>query len=52
MEGALTAPGSMRDAATANFNAMIAVMLLASLGNRWSLDTLLVRRKNDTAGAA
>ena len=44
MEGALTAPGSMRDAATANFIAMIAVILLASLGNRWSLDALLSRR--------
>ena len=44
MEGALTAPARMRDAGTANFIAMIAVMLLASLGNRWSLDALLFRR--------
>ena len=44
MEGALTAPGSMRDAATANFVAMIALMLLPSLGNRWSVDALLSGR--------
>jgi uncharacterized membrane protein YphA (DoxX/SURF4 family) len=50
MEGALTAPSRMRDAGTANFIAMIAVMLLASLGNRWSLDALLFRRNTDTAG--
>jgi thiosulfate dehydrogenase [quinone] large subunit len=49
MEGALTAPTRMRDAGTANFIAMIAVMLLASVGNRWSLDALLFRKKNDTA---
>jgi hypothetical protein len=34
MEGGLTAPGRMRDAATANFIAMVAVMLIASRGNR------------------
>ncbi|CAA9267819.1 MAG: hypothetical protein AVDCRST_MAG42-3084 [uncultured Chthoniobacterales bacterium] len=45
MEGALTAPGSMRDAATANFIAMIAVMIVASLGNRWSVDALLAARR-------
>ena len=44
MEGALTGPGAMRDAATANFIAMVALMLLPSLGNRWSLDALLSRR--------
>ena len=44
MEGALTAPGAMRDAATANFIAMVALMLLPSLGNRWSLDALISRR--------
>jgi uncharacterized membrane protein YphA (DoxX/SURF4 family) len=51
MEGALTAPARMRDAGTANFIAMTAVMLLASLGNRWSLDALLFRRNNNTAEA-
>ena len=50
MEGALTAPSRMRDAGTANFIAMVALMLLPSLGNRWSLDALLSRRKNDMAG--
>jgi uncharacterized membrane protein YphA (DoxX/SURF4 family) len=44
MEGALTAPSRMRDAGTANFIAMVALMLLPSLGNRWSLDALLFRR--------
>ena len=44
MEGALTAPGGMRDAATANFITMVAVMIVASLGNRWSVDALLFRR--------
>ena len=47
MEGPLTAPAAMRDAATANFIAMIAVMLFASAGNRWSLEALLFRTRND-----
>jgi hypothetical protein len=42
----------MRDAGTANFIAMVALMLLASLGNRWSLDALLFRKNKDTPGAA
>ena len=50
MEGALTAPSRMRDAGTANFIAMIALMLLASLGNRWSVDALLSRRSVREAG--
>jgi uncharacterized membrane protein YphA (DoxX/SURF4 family) len=44
MEGALQAPAAMRDAAIANFIAMIAVILLASRGNRWSVDALLFRK--------
>lgn len=47
MEGQLTAPAAMRDAATANFIARIAVMLFASAGNRWSLKALLFRTRND-----
>lgn len=45
MEGPLTAPGAMRDFATANFILMIAVILVASLGNRWSLDALFAKRR-------
>jgi len=45
MQGPLTAPGSMRDFATANFLLMIAVIVFASLGNRWSLDALLEKRR-------
>ena len=45
MQGPLTAPGSMRDFATANFLLMIAVIVFASLGNRWSLDALAARRR-------
>ncbi|HEV3410169.1 MAG TPA: TQO small subunit DoxD, partial [Chthoniobacterales bacterium] len=44
LEGPLTAPAAMRDYATANFIAMIVVMLLASLANRWSMDALLFRK--------
>jgi uncharacterized membrane protein YphA (DoxX/SURF4 family) len=43
MEGPLTAPGAMRDFATANFILMIAVIVVASLGNRWSLDALFAK---------
>ena len=49
MEGPLTAPSGMRDFATANFIAMIAVMLLVSLGNRWSLDALLFAKRASPA---
>jgi uncharacterized membrane protein YphA (DoxX/SURF4 family) len=45
MQGPLTAPGAMRDFATANFILMIAVMIVASLGNRWSLDALFAKRR-------
>ena len=41
MQGPLTAPGAMRDFATANFIAMIMVIIAASHGNRWSLDAVL-----------
>ena len=44
MKGPLTAPGAMRDFATANFILMIAVIVVASLGNRWSLDALFRKR--------
>jgi thiosulfate dehydrogenase [quinone] large subunit len=43
MQGPLTAPGAMRDFATANFILMIAVVIIASLGNRWSLDALFAK---------
>jgi uncharacterized membrane protein YphA (DoxX/SURF4 family) len=46
MQGPLTAPGAMRDFATANFILMIAVIVFATLGNRWSLDALLARRRS------
>ena len=46
MEGALTAPPAMRDFATANFIFMIAVIVAAARGNRWSLDTLLFRKRD------
>ena len=45
MKAPLTAPGSMRDFATANFMLMVAVLVLASWGNRWSLDELLSKRR-------
>lgn len=45
MEGALTAPARMRDFATANFIFMIAVIVAAARGNRWSLDALLFRKR-------
>jgi thiosulfate dehydrogenase [quinone] large subunit len=45
MQAPLTAPGAMRDFATANFMLMIAVLVFASWGNRWSLDALLVMRR-------
>jgi uncharacterized membrane protein YphA (DoxX/SURF4 family) len=45
MQGPLTAPGAMRDFATANFILMIAVIVFASLGNRWSLDALFEKRR-------
>jgi uncharacterized membrane protein YphA (DoxX/SURF4 family) len=45
MQGPLTAPGAMRDFATANFILMIAVTIVASLGNRWSLDALFAKRR-------
>ena len=44
MQAPLTAPGSMRDFATANFMLMIAVIVFATLGNRWSLDAFLAKR--------
>lgn len=46
IEGPFTAPSAMRDFATANVVAMTAVMILASLGNRWSLDALLFGKRD------
>lgn len=45
MQGALTAPAAMRDFATANFIVMIAVIIAAARGNRWSLDALWLGRR-------
>ena len=44
MEGPLTAPAAMRDFATANFIAMVAIIVAAANGNRWSVDALVFRR--------
>ena len=46
MQGPLTAPGAMRDFATANFMLMIAVIVFATVGNRWSLDALFGKRRS------
>lgn len=48
VEAPLTAPAAMRDFATANFVVMIAVMIVASRGNRWSLDAVVFRKKRET----
>jgi uncharacterized membrane protein YphA (DoxX/SURF4 family) len=40
MKAPLTAPGAMRDFATANFFVMLAVIIAAARGNLWSLDGL------------
>jgi uncharacterized membrane protein YphA (DoxX/SURF4 family) len=48
MKAPLTAPAAMRDFATANFILMIAVIVVASLGNRWSLDSLFRKRQQSS----
>lgn len=46
MQAPLTAPAAMRDFATANFMLMIAVIVFATLGNRWSVDALWDKRRS------
>jgi uncharacterized membrane protein YphA (DoxX/SURF4 family) len=48
MQAPLTAPGAMRDFATANFMLMIAVVVFASLGNRWSVDSFFGRHRESS----
>ena len=52
MQAPLVAPAAMHDFATANFFAMLAILLLATRGNRWSLDALLFRKSTTLDGSA